>query len=65
MMVFPVHTVTPVDYEPPGFRASAYDLGFLEEPTNIGVGEVSTVISHRFRLYLTCRMIIIIKHEYM
>lgn len=35
--------VTPVDYEPPGFKQSASDsFSFLEEPLNIKVGDVST-----------------------
>ncbi|XP_059168488.1 HORMA domain-containing protein 1-like [Physella acuta] len=37
------YDVTPLDYEPPGFKASNdHALHFIEETTNIAIGEVAT-----------------------
>lgn len=37
-------SVTPSDYEPPGFKAAQSDnFQFEEEPMNIKVGDVATV----------------------
>ena len=44
-------SVTPADYEPPGFQPSERDdFSYEEEPMNIKVGDVSTV-SGRCILY--------------
>lgn len=40
----PFQTVTPTDYEPPGFKASPSDnFTYEDEPMNIRVGDVTTV----------------------
>ena len=39
-------SVTPADYEPPGFQATKADeFSFKDEPMNIRVGDVATVSS--------------------
>ena len=46
-------TVTPNDYEPPGFKAAQSDIfQFEEEPMNIKVGDVVTV-SKSYRSFST------------
>jgi len=41
---FVLNTVTPADYQPPGFCQSEFDsFKFEDEPMNIKVGDVATV----------------------
>ena len=47
-------TVTPSDYEPPGFQATTTDdFIFTEKPMNIRVGDVDTVSTHDNHMIIT------------